>query len=227
MIQRATGALIIVLFLASISACSMFNTVKEGAKDTFNFVTDREPKSGELYEEDDTPIIDLNSSAADKLYYNVSQGTEMPEGSPLYVKSFTNEDNPGDKSRFGRIVANQVAARLAQHDLLITDGAPKPLPVAPAPEPEPIKTDSNATENGELFSFLSNKKEVTPRPAMLTGTYFIGDTIIYMNAKIIRLEDDVVISGHSWTLPINDNTRELLPQLKRQQHPEPLVKDQF
>jgi len=208
------AALLATLFMAG---CS---TIKEGAKDTYDFMFDREPKSGPMFTEDDTPIIELNSDAADSLFYNISQHHELPEGSPVYVHHFTNEQDPNDMSRFGRVTAKQVATRLAQHNLLITDGAPKPLPVKPAK----IAMD-NATE--EDTGFFQSGKEVSPRPAMLTGTYYIGDTVIYMNAKIIRLEDNVVISSKSWTLPINDNVRELLPQLKKRGGLEPAVRDTF
>ncbi|WP_147821812.1 FlgO family outer membrane protein [Salidesulfovibrio onnuriiensis] len=213
-------ALLLTAVLLAAFVLAGCSTIKESAKDTYEFMFDREPKSGPVYTEDDTPIIELNSDAADDLYRNVNQGDELPKGSPVYVRNFTNEDNPDDTARFGRVVANQVATRLAQRDLLITDGAPRPL--QPLPEPEPIPED-NATDG----SWFSQKKELPPRPSMLTGTYYIGDTIIYMNAKLIRLEDSVVISSASWTLPINDNVRELLPQLKQPGGLQPAVRNHF
>lgn len=213
-----TAALLCTLLLPG---CSVYEATKEGAKSTYNFMFDRDPRSEPAFQEDDTPIIEINHNAADKLFYNVNKHHELPANSPIYVRSFTNEDNQEDKAKFGRIVANQVATRLAQHDMLITDGAPRPLPKTVA-VPNAM---NNATDDGSWFS--STRKEAPPRPAMLTGTYYIGDTVIYMNSKIIRLDDDAVISSASWTLPINDNVRELLPQLKRPGGIDPAVRDKF
>lgn len=219
-----TASLLIPVLL---SGCSVYDKAKQGAKDTYNFMFDREPKSGPVYKEDTTPLIELNSDAAGSLFYNISQHHELPPNSPIYVRSFTNEQDSNDTSRFGRIMANQVASRLAQHDLLITDGPPKPMPEPVEMKQAPVPED-NATGETTFFGLLNKKKEeVTPRPAMLMGTYYIGDTVIYMNAKIIRLDDDVVVSSTSWTLPINDNTRELLPQLKRPGGTDPAVRDKF
>ncbi len=195
-----------------LSGCAAFNAAKEGVSDTYDAVFDTGSKSSPINTEDDTPIIILNSKAADSLYYYTGRESELPEGSPIYVHNFTNENDPGDNSRFGRIVANQIAGRLAQHEMFIVDGAP-----------QPIKPDNATAEDGTPLA-----PEDTPRPAMLTGTYFIGDTVIYLNAKLIRLDDNAVVSGKSWTLPINDNTRSLLPQFKsRNTGIKPAVQDTF
>ncbi|KAB1440319.1 hypothetical protein [Pseudodesulfovibrio senegalensis] len=191
-------SMLICLLAATLASggCSVFNSAKEGVGDMF----DANPKSGPIATENNTPIIDLNCDAADSLYYYTGRESELPEGSPIYVRNFTNEVDPDDTSHFGRIVANQVAGRLAQHEMLITDGPPPAQGL-----------DHNATSvDGEPLP-----PEEQPRAAMLIGSYFIGDTVIYMHAKLIRLDDNAVVSGKSWTLPVNDNTRELLPQLKR------------
>ena len=201
----------IILLLAPLvlAACTWKET-KQTFVDAKNAVLGTEPTTSSIYPEDDTPIIELNYDAADELHHDID-AVEMPPGSKLYVKRFTNSTDADDRAPFGGIVADQVAARLAQRDHLITEGPPELAPVA---EPKPM-LEANATEeNDSIFLPQAGKGDTTPMPAVLTGQYTIGENVIYVTAKIMRLDDGAVIAGHSWTLPQNRNTRELLPQLK-------------
>ena len=104
------------------------------------------------------------------------------------------------------MVSSQVADRLVQRDLRITEG-------------EPGGTDYLYAEGatGDDYIGRTEKKadDLPPRVARLTGVYVIGDNFVYLSAKITRLVDHTVISAHNWTIPISDNVREMLPQLKR------------
>lgn len=153
--------------------------------------------------EDNTPIVELNYKAAERLAANMKK--TLPPGSPVYVQAFANMGDPEDARPFGRIVADQVAARLAQEGFRVTEGTPqdpdKPLLASPGRyDPSP----SNSTSS----------RDTPPREARLSGTYLLGKNVIYLSSKITRLDDKAVVAGFDWTLPNNKNTRELLPQLK-------------
>jgi hypothetical protein len=153
--------------------------------------------------EDNTPIVDLNYEAAEKMIPALKK--TLPPGSPVYLEAFTDMDDATVLRPFGRVVANQVAARLSQAGFRITAANPadpdRPTPSKPG-EFDPTPRDS---------SILG---DVTPREAVLRGTYLLGKNVIYVSAQVMRLDDKAVVAGYDWTLPNNRNTRELLPQLK-------------
>lgn len=164
-----------------------------------SFVFDVRPSTSEVYEEDDTPIIDLNYEAASELASTMSGNA--PLESPVFVERFTNVNDKNDASSFGSIVAEQVAAGLVQDGVNVTAGA------ARLPEANPDTGETTTT------NFLG--EEIVLRPAVLTGNYVLGEDVIYVSATITALRDDAVLSAYHWTLPINDNMRALLPQLNQ------------
>lgn len=211
-------ALFFVLCLITIlvSGCSAGNSLFGGVTTTRG-----------AFDEDNTPIIELNNAAADELGDGLDDD-ELPEGSPIYFDRFSNRINPALRAPLGEIIADQVAARLAENDFLVMDGkpAPAPLPVPEVTLPAENEADSDtesATNGGGFFSGTPQAK----RPATLVGTYQIGRDVIWINARIRRLEDGAIVSSRSWTLPINDNTRALLPGLEKESGTEPSVNTTF
>lgn len=188
------------LVLALPSGCSWGKTKRAviDAKDEF-FHT--KPTTKALFAEDSTPLTDLNAEAADDIIFSI-QGRLSPD-SPIYVERFVNASDPNDASPFGRIMADQVATRMAQRKYRIMMGQPPPATPneGPAAEKPP--------------SAPGFKKDYQPQPSLLSGSYTIGEDVIYVAAKLTRIEDGAVLTGLNWTLPVNKNTRELMPQLKR------------
>jgi hypothetical protein len=188
-------AWVLALALAVTGGCTWRET-KQNIADTKNFVLDTGATTKKLYEEDDTPTIELNYEAADALAKDLKD--DLPPNSPISVERFTNEADPADKSPLGRVVSSQVASRLAKLDYKVTRGAPRPVP-APAPPAEGQEPP----------------KELPPRPCILSGTYLVGSTQILVHARVVAVDDDTELSGHDWTLPLNKETREMLPHLQR------------
>ena len=119
------------------------------------------------------------------------------------MERFANLRDPNDAGTFGKIIADQVATRMAQRSYRIVMGPPPPKQPEPEAKPE------------EKTGIFTLKKEYRSQPALLSGTYTIGEDLIYVSARLTRLEDNALLSGLNWTLPVNKNTRELVPQLKR------------
>lgn len=214
-------ALLISMILATTlftSGCG--NRFWEDTKDTvgnsYDYVFDTAPTAVPYHEQESIPIIEINHQAADVIYSNVGQ-YELSKKSPVYLSPFTNKNNPSDNSIFGHVMAEQIADRLVQRGVLVTEGDPKPDDYFIPKGVDPKKyTDLKGT--------IEN---LPPRAAKLTGSYVIGDKYIYMSAKVIRLDDKAVVSGHNWTIPISDNVRQMLPQLKLDDGLEPTVKTKF
>ncbi len=153
--------------------------------------------------EDNTPIVELNYAAADRLTANLKK--TLPPGSPIYFEPLADMNDPSAQRPFGLVVMRQVAARLTQNGFRITEGSSQD-PARPAPA-KPGEFDL-APRNSTL------PDTAPPREALLRGTYLLGKNVIYLSAQVVRLDDRAVVSGYDWTLPNNKNTRELLPQLK-------------
>lgn len=198
----------------------MWEDTKETTQDTFNYVFDTAPTARAYHDVAEVPVIELNHRAADVLYSNVSKG-ELTLQSAVFVKRFINQGDPSDASIFGYVMTQQVTDRLVQRGVLITDG-------------EPNATDFTYRNNLTAADYVEagglqtgSKKELPPRSARLTGAYVIGDNYIYMSAKVTRLVDSAVVSAHDWVLPITDNIRQMLPQLKVEEGLTPSVKTSF
>lgn len=161
-----------------------------------DFVFDVGPTSEREYDEDKTPMMDLNYEAADEM--TGSLRSRLPKDSPLFVKSFVNMMDARDLSPFGRVVAEQVAARLVANGFAVTAGEPYVPTPPPAPD-EPNKQPAT----------------VEQKPSVLTGTYILGQDVIFISATVTALTNDAVLAAYQWNLPINDNMRALLPQLVR------------
>ena len=210
---------LLIACLALTTGCGnrMWESTKKSANDTYDFMFDTSPTTRSFHDQAAIPIIEINHQAADVLYANIS-GYELSKKSPVYVRPFTNKSAPDDDPPFNRVIMEQVADRLVQRGVLITQGEPGP--------------DAFVLPRGVDPKLYHNPPQgaidnLPPRSAVLTGSYVIGDNYIYMTAKITRLDDKAVVSGHSWTIPITDNVRELLPSLKQDEGLAPSVKSKF
>lgn len=192
------------LILASGCGNRMWEDGKKYTKASYNYVFDTAPTAVPYHDVAEIPIIEINHDAADVLNKNVD-GDELSDYSAVYVSRFTNQVDPSDTSVFGSVVADQVADRLVQKDLRVTTGEPAGADYLYA---------GRATEEDYTGHTKGKKDELAPRVARLSGVYVIGTNFVYLSAKITRLVDHTVVSAHNWTIPINDNVREMLPQLQ-------------
>jgi hypothetical protein len=207
--MRNCAYLLLVLALVSLPGCS-WSKVKRNYDKTADFVFDIGPTSAPLNAEDETPIIDLNYEAADELASDL--GNDIDKRSPIRVHPFVNVSRQADPSPFGRVVAEQVASRLAQRDLNVVMALAETRKAAPAP---PLPADANATEPGGLA--MLTKSAYPAAETAMTGNYLIGADVIYLSAQVADSVTGEVFSGWQWTLPVNRNTMTLLPQLRNPQ----------
>lgn len=228
--RNRTLCLLAVVTLASLvlagcggssAGTSYYNRIKRTVVDAKDDVLGTRPTTAELFPEDNTPLIDINYDAADDM-----MGLFMPamnKNSPIYYDRFTNRVDPADPSPFGRLVSEQVAARLALRSFMVTDGPPRvPPTIVPKPvEHDPLPSSPDARE----AEFQRTQEEFNPvRPCVLSGTYLIADRVVYVTARITALDNGQVMTAHSWTVPVNRNTRSLLPQLKQHGGMKPSVR---
>ncbi|HWR03861.1 MAG TPA: FlgO family outer membrane protein [Humidesulfovibrio sp.] len=208
------------------SSTSYYSTLKRTAVDAKDDILGTRPTTGELFKDDNTPLTDISYDAADTM-----MGMFMPalnKNSPIYVEPFTNRVNMGDPSPFGPLVSEQVAARLAMRSFKVTLGQPRKAAPKPAPE-QPDKPEGLALSGAEAKAADKRTWEAQneARPSLLSGTYLIADKVIYVSARIVALDDGQVLAAHTWTVPVNRNTRAMLPQLKQSGGMTPSVRTQL
>jgi len=119
-----------------------------------------------------------------------------------------------------------VAARLALRSFLVTDG---PAKIPPTTVPKPVEHDPMpTTPEARQAEAQRMQDEISPaRPCVLSGTYLIADKVVYVSARITALDNGQVMTAHHWTVPVNRNTRALLPQLKQNGGLRPSVRTQL
>ncbi|QGY41522.1 hypothetical protein GM415_15810 [Pseudodesulfovibrio cashew] len=215
--KKFTYMLLAAMLLAAGCGNRFWEDTKGATVDSYQYLTDSTPTARSYHDEASVPIIELNHEAGDVLYKNI-KGDELDKRSPIYVRTFTNADDATDSSVFGRVMTQQVAERLVQHGAVITKGDPKPADYF---LPHGVDRKSYA----DPVKYTSGDLPI--RAAVLEGDYVIGDEYIYLTAKIVRLDDNAEVSGHNWTIPITDNVRRMLPQLRLANGMEPTVKTKF
>lgn len=223
----AATALLVLLAGLLLSGCggstSYYSAMKRTVVDAKDDLLNTRPTTGELFKEDSTPLIDINYDAADMM-----MGMFMPalnKNSAIYVEPFGNRMDMNDPSPFGGLVSEQVAARLALRNFLVTLGPPRKPAPKPAPEaadkPEGLALSGPDAKAADKRTWEAQNEA---RPSLLSGTYLIADKVIYISARIVALDDGQVLAAHSWTVPVNRNTRALLPQLKQNGGMKPAVR---
>ncbi len=142
-----------------------------------------------------TSIIVANHHAADMLLQNAP----LDPGYPVLVATLVNVDRLGESSRMGRIFSEQIAGRLVQRGLLVTE----------------LKMRENLVmqrEQGELL--LSRELREVSRAhdaqAVVVGTYAVSATVLYVSIKLVKPDGNLVVAAHNYAVPIDENVRALL-----------------
>ncbi len=208
------------LFLTAGCGNRMWQDTKGVTTGTFNYVFDTTPTAQPYHDTASVPIIELNYRAADTLYANVASHELSPDAA-IFITPFTNENDPGDTSVFGRTMTDQIADRLVQRGVHVNAGTPNVTDFTYA-------VGVTGEDYGKAAGLAGSSRQLPPRSAKLVGSYVIADQYVYMTARVVRLVDSIVVSAHNWTLPITASVRQMLPQLSAQdQGLTPTVKTSF
>lgn len=142
-----------------------------------------------------TSVIHANHHAADMLLQNAPLDREHA----VLVATLVNVDRLGESSRLGRIFSEQIAGRLVQRGLPVT-------------ELKLRETVMIQREQGELL--LSRELRELSRShdaqAVVVGTYAASATVLYVSIKLVKPEGNVVVAAHNYAVPMDDNVRALL-----------------
>ncbi len=168
---------LIAVILMSASACA------KQQQTAINYIGER-PTTGSFFAEDETPLIEINYHAGDKIASQLDE--VLPLGSPITVTVFRMRGSTL-KTDFAQISTEQVASRLAQKGYAIV------------------------ADNSRFSMKASSEDSEPPEKCILAGSYTVGPEIIYMTAAISTIGDGEILGSWDWTVPLNGQTKSLFP----------------
>ena len=118
---------------------------------------------------------------------------------PVLVATLVNVDRLNESSRLGRIFSEQIAGRMVQRGLRVTE----------------VKLRESLVlhrDQGELL--LSREaREVSQAQnaqAVVVGTYAMSASMLYLSLKLVNPMGNHVVAAHSYAVPVDENVRTLL-----------------
>ncbi len=177
-----------VILVLSASACS-------GWKDRSLDYLGKRPTTGPFFQEDNTPMVELNYDAGDKIAGQLEE--RLPLGSPITVTMFRMRGSDL-QTDFAKVLTEQVASKIAQEGFaVVADSSQFPMKALDDDLPPPIK-------------------------CVLAGAYSVGSEQITITAAVSAVSDGEILGSYDWTVPLNSKTRALLP-IEESPYIEPMV----
>jgi len=146
----------------------------------------------------DRDMVHLGRGAAKALVCNLNVG--IPAKEPILVASFVNVDDVSRSTTFGRLLSEQIGGEVANFGFNVKEMK--------------LRRDSVFIQSREGEFLLSRDMKLISdehqASAVIVGTYAVARDTIYVSARIVRVADNTIISGHNFTVPLGWNTRALL-----------------
>jgi hypothetical protein len=141
-------------------------------------------------------LIASNYRAADQLLTTAG----LDQSRPVVAANLVRIDQPSRSSSLGRLISEQIAARLAQYGVPVVATR---LPAEIYPQKE-----------GALLlpSEVRAAMDSYDTQALLVGTYAPAENFVYVNVKLVRSSDSLVLSAYDYVLPLDGNIASLLPR---------------
>ena len=178
------------LILMGISGCAKKKPSALSRGDVAYTLPDPQPYSN---------LLESSYVAADSLGRGLRFRGFSPDES-IMAASFVNIDNLTESSTLGRIVSEQIASRLAQHGFMIVEVK--------------LREESVFIKEGKGEFLLSREVlslgETRGAHAVLVGTYAVSKDFIFISARVVRTEDNSVVTGYDYELLNDATTRSML-----------------
>jgi TolB-like protein len=134
---------------------------------------------GEHAVRDPADLVVLHHGAADALLQQVA----LDPAQPVLVATVVQLDRLDASSRLGRLVSEQVAGRLAQRGLRVTE--------------------LRLRETHQVA-------QAQAAQAVLVGTYAVAPQAVYVSLRLVGPQGNAVLAAHDYALPMDGNVRGLL-----------------
>ncbi len=141
-------------------------------------------------------LVGANYAAVDAL---LLQSPPLDPALPLMVATIVQIDRLSESSRLGRLLSEQLAGRLAQRGLRVTE----------------LKLrETLAMRSGQGQLLLSGEaREVVQAQAaqaVLVGTYAVSPRAVFISLKLVHPSGNVVLAAYDYALPMDATVRGLL-----------------
>lgn len=146
-------------------------------------------------------FIRKNYEAADSLSIQLKErkAENEPTVSPVIVVSIVNMNQLNKTSAFGRLVAEQTSARFSQLKYNVVELK--------------MRNDVLVKNNQGEFLLTREIKDIADSvnaQAVVVGTYAENLNDIYINLKVVRPSNNVVLAAYSYAIPKAANIKGLL-----------------
>lgn len=140
-------------------------------------------------------LVEASYRATDALLKTVA----LDPTQPVVVTTLVNVERPSESSRLGRIVAEQIAGRMVQHGVLVTEMTLRDASVVPR-------------DQGELLRPHPLREAVRTQGARtaVVGTYAVSARQLYISLKLIGPPGNAVLAAHDYVVPLDEDVRALL-----------------
>lgn len=138
-----------------------------------------------------------NYAAVDKLVS--TPAVPIEKGIPLLVATVVSIDSLNQSSRLGRLVSEQIAARLAQSGYSVVE----------------MKLRNNVyirEGTGELL-LSRDVRDLSKNynaQVVIVGNYAVASSSVYLTLKAVTVTDNRVIAATNYLLPLTENNKALL-----------------
>lgn len=142
-----------------------------------------------------TDVLQTNYEAADRLL----QAAPLDPRRSVLVSMIVSVDRLNESSRLGRLFSEQIAGRLVQRGVPVTEvRLREQLALQPS--------------QGELLLSreLREVSQAHDAQAVVVGTYAVSGAMVYVSLKIVNPQGNQVVAASDYALPVDDNIRGLL-----------------
>ena len=146
-------------------------------------------------------FIHKNYDAADSLSIQLKErkAENEPTVSPVIVLSIVNMNQLNKTSAFGRLISEQLSARMSQLKYNVVELK--------------LRNDILVKNNQGEFLLTREIRDIADSvnaQAVLVGTYAENTNDVYVNLKIVRPSNNVVLAGYSYAIPKAANIKGML-----------------
>lgn len=140
-------------------------------------------------------LIEVNDQATDALLQNA----RLDPHQPVLVATLVSVDRLNESSRLGRIFSEQIAGRMVQRGLRVTE----------------VKLRESLVLNRDQGELLLSReaREVSQAQnaqAVVVGTYAVSASMLYISLKMVNPVGNQVVAAHNYAVPVDENVRTLL-----------------
>lgn len=145
----------------------------------------------------DANLVEANYKAADALLVRAPWLRERHE--PLLGATFVDINNLEVSSPLGRVIGEQLGSKFAQQGFTVIE----------------LKMRSNifVKEGAGEFMLSRSIKEISQShnaAAVIVGTYAVARQSVFVQARLIRATDNLILASYDYVLPLGPDVKALL-----------------